>query len=885
MTLDILQLHQDDWRASIGGGNFDRGVRYAAEGRSQLLSLHQQTLMASCRGTSGQVYRQRIQLQAQEFGWRIDGHCGCPVRYNCKHVVAALLTLQAQQEAGLPPPPLPLMPPPPTKIASEPQVEERLEGLQPTAVLSLGSHVRMHFDARKGRMHEQTQHRAALAFEYQGQRTFGKPAKDLLVRQSPTLTLRIVRDAAAEARLRRSLEDAGMQVSLRQSEALPAEAGEPFELDSDGAWLQFYQQRVPELRAAGWQVLVRPDFQFNLQTVDDWYAQIDEAPEHDWFDLELGIELEGQRISLLPILLQAIRRTPWLLNGEAVAKRPDSDLLTVSLPDKRRVGLPFARLKPLLATLGELFFRDPLAGSEPLRLPRADAARLQTLAQGPALHWHGGEQLRDFANRLQQLPQQAIRAPSGLRATLRPYQLEGLAWMQTLRELRVGGVLADDMGLGKTVQTLAHVLAEKQAGRLTAPALIVMPTSLIANWQDEAARFAPELRVLALHGSKRRALFSQIGSHDLVLSTYALLPRDLALLSAQRYHLLILDEAQNIKNPRSKAALALAQIQAEQRLCLSGTPLENHLGELWSLFNFLMPGWLGDSKSFQRDYRTPIEKQANAQRLTHLHGRIRPFLLRRTKEQVATELPAKTEITHWVELTAAQRDRYETLRLAMDQKVRAEIARQGLARSQIVILEALLRLRQCCCDLRLLDEPPSDLDSRDSGKLSSLLEMLDELTAAGRRVLLFSQFTSMLALIETELQARQIGYVKLTGSTQDRRTPVEQFQSGQVPVFLISLKAGGAGLNLTAADTVIHFDPWWNPAVEAQASDRAYRIGQDKPVFVYKLIARGSLEEKIQQLQQNKASLARGLLDSEGLGQLALGEEELQALFAPLGGQ
>jgi len=882
MTLDILQLNQDDWRASIGGGNFDRGVRYAAEGRSQLLSLHQQTLMASCQGTSGLVYRQRIQLQAQEFGWRIDGHCGCTVRYNCKHVVAALLTLQAQQEAGLPPPPLPLLPPPPTKIAVEPQVEERVEGLQPIAVLSLGSHVRMHFDARKGRMHEQTQHRAALAFDYQGQRTFGKPAKDLLVRQSASLTLRIVRDEAAEAILRKCLKEAGLQVSLRQSEALPADAGEPFELDSDGAWLQFYQYGVPQLREAGWQVLVRPDFQFNLQTVDNWYAQIDDAPEHDWFDLELGIELDGQRISLLPILLQAIRRTPWLLNGDMVAKRPDTDLLTITLPDKRRVGLPFDRLKPLLATLGELFFRDPLAGSEPLRLPRADAARLQTLAQGPALQWHGGEQLREFASRLQQLPEHRISAPSGLLATLRPYQLEGLAWMQTLRELGVGGVLADDMGLGKTVQTLAHILSEKHAGRLTAPALIVMPTSLIANWQDEAARFAPELRVLALHGSKRRALFSQIGAHDLILSTYALLPRDLSLLSAQPYHLLILDEAQNIKNPRSKAALALAQIQANQRLCLSGTPLENHLGELWSLFNFLMPGWLGDSKSFQRDYRTPIEKQANSQRLAHLHGRIKPFLLRRTKEQVATELPAKTEITHWVELTTAQRDQYETLRLAMDQKVRAEIARQGLARSQIVILEALLRLRQCCCDLRLLDDHASDLDSRDSGKLASLLEMLEELTAAGSRVLLFSQFTSMLALIESELQTRQIGYVKLTGSTQDRRTPVEQFQSGQVPVFLISLKAGGAGLNLTAADTVIHFDPWWNPAVEAQASDRAYRIGQDKPVFVYKLIARGSLEEKIQQLQQNKANLARGLLDNEGLGQLTLGEEELQALFAPL---
>jgi non-specific serine/threonine protein kinase len=410
-----------------------------------------------------------------------------------------------------------------------------------------------------------------------------------------------------------------------------------------------------------------------------------------------------------------------------------------------------------------------------------------------------------------------------------------------------------------------------------------MPTSLIPNWQDEAARFTPQLKVLALHGPKRRALFKQIDEHQIILTTYALLPRDLKALSAYNYRLLILDEAQNIKNPRSKAAIAAGQLQAGQRLCLTGTPLENHLGELWSLFNFLMPGWLGDSKSFTRDYRTPIEKNANEQRLAHLNGRIKPFVLRRTKEQVASELPPKTEITHWVELSPAQRDRYETLRLAMDQKVRAEIARQGLARSQIVILEALLRLRQACCDLRLLgDESDSQLTSADSGKLSGLLEMLEELFAEGRRVLLFSQFTSMLALIETELRARNIPYAKLIGSTQDRRTPVQQFQAGTLPIFLISLKAGGSGLNLTAADTVIHFDPWWNPAAEAQASDRAYRIGQDKPVFVYKLIARGSVEEKIQHLQQAKANLARGVLQGGSQSQLQLSEDDLQALFAPL---
>jgi SNF2 family DNA or RNA helicase len=502
------------------------------------------------------------------------------------------------------------------------------------------------------------------------------------------------------------------------------------------------------------------------------------------------------------------------------------------------------------------------------------------LQQALPLQWQGGEALREFAERLRQLPQQQVQPPVGLQAELRPYQLQGLAWMQALRELGVGGVLADDMGLGKTLQSLAHLLLEKQAGRLVQPALIVMPTSLIPNWQDEAARFAPQLRVLVLQGPKRAEQLKKIGEADVLLTTYALLSRDAKALGRHRYSVLILDEAQTIKNARSKAASTARALQAEQRLCLTGTPLENHLGELWSLFHFLMPGWLGDEKSFARDYRQPIEKHGDALRLAQLNGRIRPFMLRRTKEQVASDLPPKTLITQWVELTDAQRDRYETLRLAMDSKVRAEVERQGLAGSQIVILEALLRLRQVCCDLRLLDE--DDSSSAPSAKLTALMQMLEELFAEGRRVLLFSQFTSMLGLIEQELQKRKIPYALLTGATRDRRTPVAEFQAGKQPIFLISLKAGGAGLNLTAADTVIHFDPWWNPAVEAQATDRAYRIGQDKPVFVYKLIARGSVEEKIQQLQQTKANLARGVLDGGALADSHLSEEDLGALLAPL---
>ncbi|MFL6607101.1 MAG: DEAD/DEAH box helicase, partial [Pseudomonas sp.] len=498
------------------------------------------------------------------------------------------------------------------------------------------------------------------------------------------------------------------------------------------------------------------------------------------------------------------------------------------------------------------------------------------------LRWEGGEHIRSLAQRLRDIKDYTAAAPKGLNATLRPYQLEGLSWMQSLRQLEVGGILADDMGLGKTLQTLAHILSEKHAGRLDRPCMVVMPTSLIPNWLDEASHFTPQLKVLALYGAGRKKHFERLADYDLILTTYALLPKDVERLKAQPLHVLILDEAQYIKNPTSKAAQAARELDARQRLCLSGTPLENHLGELWSLFHFLLPGWLGDIKSFNRDYRVPIEKRGSDVRLQHLNGRIKPFLLRRTKEQVATELPPKTEIIHWVELSDAQRDVYETMRLAMDKKVRDEITRKGVARSQIIILEALLKLRQVCCDLRLISDAALPARGSSSGKLDSLMEMLEELFEEGRRVLLFSQFTSMLALIEEELKKRGVEYAILTGQTRDRRTPVKEFQSGKRQIFLISLKAGGVGLNLTEADTVIHYDPWWNPATENQATDRAYRIGQEKPVFVYKLIARGTVEEKIQLLQKEKSDLAAGVLDGRVAGDWKLQNEDIEALFAPL---
>jgi superfamily II DNA or RNA helicase len=658
-------------------------------------------------------------------------------------------------------------------------------------------------------------------------------------------------------------------------EALPDDA---LQLPTEAAWLAFARQELPRLRAAGWQVEIEGDYRYDVTEAQDWYAELNEEGEGAaaWFELELGILVDGRRYSLLPLLLEMIRNAPQDFDAATLAARDDSSDIVMELPDTIRVVLPWSRIKPILATLGELYFSERMGSV--LRLPVTDAARLAELEQVTQLRWMGGERLRELGRKLDGFGGiRQVEVPLGLQAALRPYQQAGLAWMQFLREYEFGGILADDMGLGKTIQTLAHILVEKEAGRLDMPALVVAPTSLMGNWQAEAARFAPGLRVLLLHGKERAALFGRIGGADLVLTTYALLGRDEQALRKHSYHLLILDEAQYIKNSRSKAAHVVRLLDARHRLCLTGTPVQNHLGELWSQFHFLMPGLLGDEKAFNAGFRKPIEQHGDSLRKDLLARRVKPFMLRRTKDKVATELPPKTEIELAVEFGGPQRDLYETVRLAMDRKVRDEIDRKGLARSQIVILDALLKLRQVCCDPRLLKSPAAPAGS---AKLDALMELLETLLSEGRKILVFSQFTSMLALIEDELRARAVEFAVLTGDTVDRAAPIAAFQQGRIGVFLISLKAGGVGLNLTAADTVIHYDPWWNPASENQATDRAWRIGQEQPVFVYKLIARGTLEEKIQDMQRSKGELAKALLDAEGGPAPAIGLDDLQAIFA-----
>ncbi|MFV3304462.1 SNF2-related protein [Pseudomonas sp. NY15181] len=808
--------------------------------------------------------------------WYVDRHAlrAGPVHHDLPEGLASYLSSAppvAPQEAALfglqlkalaPQAPLPT------------PVEERRLDAQPVPHLRLST---LRDDSCSG----EDEHQACLTFAYGKEFTHGPARSGEAIRYLEGRTFVVVeRQPQVEQALRKTLQKLGLKKLDRSS--TPDELRDRYESyrpAEEAHWVQLVRQ-LPTLRAQGWMIEIDEDFPFDFSEVEDWYAHIDEEPGHAWFDLELGIVVDGQQVSLLNPLLELIRKSP-----PALRDGPGDGELPVRLDARRQedgrpltVSLPVARVRAMLQLLQGLLLGSLQRDGTRLRVPSGDAGQLTRLDEFP-LRWQGGEHLLRLARRLRDYHQQPCVTPDGLRAELRPYQLQGLAWMQALRELGLGAILGDDMGLGKTLQVLAHILTEKRAGRLDLPALVLMPTSLVANWQDEIARFAPELRVLTLHGSERHRHFDDLAQYDLLLSTYALLPRDIGELARQPLHLVVFDEAQYLKNAGSKSAQAAARLDARQRLCLTGTPLENHLGELWSLFNLMMPGWLGDARHFARLYRHPIEKAGDSQRLAHLNARIKPYLLRRRKDQVATELPPKSEITHRVELDERQRDLYETVRLAMDRKVREEIRQKGLASSQIVVLDALLKLRQVCCDPRLLQ---ADVPAKHSGKLSALLEMLDELLAEGRRVLLFSQFTSMLELIQAQLQARGIPYALLTGETRDRRQPVEAFQQGRVPLFLISLKAGGTGLNLTAADTVIHYDPWWNPAVEQQATDRAYRIGQDKPVFVYKLIARGTLEEKIQQLQARKAALAAGVLEDGKNTGLQLQESDIDALFAPL---
>jgi len=436
------------------------------------------------------------------------------------------------------------------------------------------------------------------------------------------------------------------------------------------------------------------------------------------------------------------------------------------------------------------------------------------------------------------------------------------------------------MGLGKTLQTLAMVQSIRRSSPGLPPSLVICPTSLVFNWLHETARFTPGLKVLALQGSDRHALFDQIAAQDLVITSYALIRRDADRYREIEFDTVVLDEAQHIKNRQTQNAQAVKSIRASHRVVLTGTPLENSVLDLWSIFDFLMPGYLGTAQDFRDRYELPIVREKDEASQRRLARRLRPFLLRRLKKEVAPDLPARLEQVAYCEMTSEQRGVYQQVIEASREEVLEAVGTQGVAGSRMLVLTALLRLRQVCCDLRLLKIDGVD-PATASGKLELFSELLEEVIDGGHRLLVFSQFVSMLKLLEERLAAEEISYCYLDGSTVDREAVVSRFQAdATIPVFLISLKAGGVGLNLTGADTVIHFDPWWNPAVEAQATDRAHRIGQTRVVTSYKLITRDTVEEKILLLQNRKRELIQSTIGGEEEFTASLSWQEIQELLA-----
>ncbi len=772
-------------------------------------------------------------------------------------------------------------------LPAPPMLEQltKLEGITPTACVHLSI-----YPPEMARYRGMI--RAQLRFDYQGCKGWWAGQGTSVVAQGPQGRVLLQRDTEAELDAITRLMDLGLMSAEGGEFGIPGN-------ESQHTWLHWADN--------GYSVLKEEGFSVTLDdTLRDWITHAEsldvklqahgqgdgldsDAAEREatspWFDLSLGMEINGQRHNILPFLPELIA---------AAANSPlDPETGQPNIPPYVYLGnpsapgfirLPTDTLKPWMAALLELVGdRSHDFSGESLKLSRMDALRTSA-ALGDGVAWEGAQALRDLVQQLSgRTAIEEAPMPASVQASLRPYQQQGVNWLQFLRTHGLAGILADDMGLGKTLQTLVHIQIEKDAGRLTHPALIIAPVSLMGNWRKEAERFCPQLRTLVLHGKDRHEVAAEMGNHDIVIAPYSLLQRDKERWLEQVWHLVALDEAQNIKNANTHAAQVVGQLQARHRLCLSGTPMENHLGEIWSLFHFLMPGFLGSQTRFKELFRTPIEREGDSERLTQLRARITPFMLRRTKALVAHELPPKVETVMRVELSGKQADLYETIRLGMEKSVREALNTKGLAKSQITILDALLKLRQVCCDPSLVKLAAAQ-KVKTSAKLEQLMELLPEMVAEGRKILLFSQFTSMLTLIEAELKQRKIGWVKLTGQTQKRDEVIEQFTSGQVPIFLISLKAGGVGLNLPQADTVIHYDPWWNPAAEAQATDRAHRIGQTQSVWVVKLVAQGTIEERILALQERKAALSEAMYSGSAARKEPLfNENDLAELLKPLG--
>jgi superfamily II DNA or RNA helicase len=655
------------------------------------------------------------------------------------------------------------------------------------------------------------------------------------------------RNGAAEAAALEQLQKAGFAGPDGQGELI---------LKGEPRILAFFARNLPRLEKV-WDVTIGARFGHVTRDIERIQPKLEiRSSGENWFDLQIELSSSGgERFSAAEIqrLLQSGQTSTRLKNRKIAVFDPgmldefEQALLDCD-PQQRQPGL--------------------------YRIAQSHASYLENVATEQGAQIRSDPQWQQWVEARQKIGDLPSVPLGDLETVLRPYQKQGVNWLKSLQMSGLAGVIADEMGLGKTLQALAFLRAIRGKN------LIVCPSSLVFNWQREAARFTPELRTLAVQGSERRELFGQpMQEADLIITSYPLLRRDVERYRSMEFTTAILDEAQHIKNPDSLNAQAACALRAKHRFILTGTPLENSVRDLWSLMHFLMPGYLGTRVDFRERYEREIQNDPAGPSAKRLIKRIKPFILRRLKRDVIKELPDKIEQISYCELNEKQRDVYKELVNTTRRQVSEFAGSKDQNKARMVMLTALLRLRQACCDLRLLglETAPND---EASGKVDLLMELLEEVIDGGHRVLIFSQFVTMLHLLEAEFKERSIPFCYLDGSTKDRGSEVDRFQNGDAPAFLISLKAGGVGLNLTAADTVIHFDPWWNPAVEAQATDRAHRIGQNKVVTAYKLITRGTVEEKILALQQRKRAMTEAALESEQPLMEGLSISEIEEMLA-----
>jgi superfamily II DNA or RNA helicase len=651
---------------------------------------------------------------------------------------------------------------------------------------------------------------------------------------------------------------AAQQAAAERLKALglrPDETGQYFVAHGEQA-IKFWSEGIGSL-PDDWDLFVPDDLVDTQVRSKPIAAHARVSSGMDWLSLKLTFESDGVSVS-----------------RDELARCLAEGKKYVRLDDGSFAAFDPANVKAMLDREVELM----MAAGKNGRFPLSQAGRLQELLG------HASEALvpagtKDLFKKLQSIDEiEAAKKPRGLKGTLRPYQEQGLSWLKFIHDIGSGGVLADDMGLGKTLQTIALLLSVKQEEK-SVKALIVAPTSVVTNWVREIERFAPTLSVALWHGQQRKEQADELETADIIITSYALLRRDEEMLKELDLSYAILDEAQHIKNPMSATAAAAKRLRAKRRLALTGTPIENRLSEIWSIFDFVSPGLLGPLNKFEERFARPIS-DGDHKTAARLRATIHPFILRRTKQEVAKDLPEKIEMDQICDLAGEQKTLYTQVVREVRAQIMGDVERLGVSGAHIQILAGLTRLRQAACDPRLLGLPRPFSDE-DSGKLIALRELVEECEAGGHKVLVFSQFVTMLQLIKNALDKDGITYEYLDGSTKDRAERVDRFQNDpSCTVFLISLKAGGTGLNLTAADTVIHFDPWWNPAVEDQATDRAHRIGQTKVVTAYRLVAAGTIEEKILQLKAKKRELVSSVLTEDAGGAKKLTKTDLEELFA-----